>query len=72
MRKKVNGALVRGWLYRDALQPAAELDASGAVVARFVYGERVNVPEVMIKRHKQDGVADGGASTHELRRVQQP
>jgi len=47
--KKVNGAQVRGWLYRDALQPAAELDASGSVVARFIYGERVNVPEVMIK-----------------------
>ena len=47
--KKVNGSLVRGWLYRDALQPAAELDADGAVSARFVYGERINVPEVMIK-----------------------
>jgi len=47
--KKVNGSLVRGWLYRDGLQPAAELDASGAVVARFVYGERINVPEVMLK-----------------------
>jgi RHS repeat-associated protein len=47
--KKVSGALVRGWLYRDALQPAVELDASGNVVARFLYGERVNVPEVMIK-----------------------
>jgi RHS repeat-associated protein len=47
--KKVNGALAEGWLYRSALQPAAELDASGAVVARFLYGERVNVPDVMIK-----------------------
>jgi RHS repeat-associated protein len=47
--KKVNGALVKGWLYASALLPAAELDASGAVVARFAYGERVNVPEVMIK-----------------------
>jgi len=47
--KKVSGVLVRGWLYRDALQPAAELDAGGNVIAHFVYGERVNVPEVMIK-----------------------
>ncbi|HSN99015.1 MAG TPA: RHS repeat-associated core domain-containing protein, partial [Candidatus Nanopelagicales bacterium] len=47
--KKVNGVLARGWLYRDALQPAAELDAGGAVVARFVYGERVNVPDAMVK-----------------------
>jgi len=48
--KKMNGALVRGWLYRDALQPAAELDAGGAVVARFIYGERVNVPEIAVPR----------------------
>ncbi|HSN99728.1 MAG TPA: RHS repeat-associated core domain-containing protein, partial [Candidatus Nanopelagicales bacterium] len=47
--KRVNGTLVQGWLYRDALQPAAELDAGGAVVSRFIYGERVNVPEAMIK-----------------------
>ncbi|EYF00808.1 NHL domain-containing protein [Chondromyces apiculatus] len=47
--KKVNGALVRGWLYRDTLQPAAEIDAGGAVVARFIYGDRPNVPEVMLK-----------------------
>jgi RHS repeat-associated protein len=47
--KKVNGALVKGWLYGSALRPVAEIDASGAVVARFAYGERENVPEVMIK-----------------------
>jgi RHS repeat-associated protein len=47
--KRVNGAPVKGWLYSDTLRPAAELDGSGAVLARFVYGERVNVPEVMIK-----------------------
>jgi RHS repeat-associated protein len=47
--KKVNGALVKGWLYGSALRPIAELDASGAVVARFAYGERVNVPDMMIK-----------------------
>ena len=47
--KRVNGALVKAWLYSDTLRPAAELDGSGSVVARFVYGERVNVPEAMIK-----------------------
>jgi RHS repeat-associated protein len=47
--KRVNGALVKAWLYTDTLRPAAELDGSGAVLARFVYGERVNVPEVMVK-----------------------
>ena len=47
--KRVNGALVKGWLYSDTLRPAAELDGSSGVVARFIYGERVNVPDVMIK-----------------------
>ena len=47
--KKIGGALVKGWLYVDALRPLAELDGSGAVTARFIYGEQVNVPEAMIK-----------------------
>jgi YD repeat-containing protein len=34
--KKVDGVLVQGWLYRDQLEPVAELDGSGQVVARFV------------------------------------
>ena len=47
--KKVNGALVQGFLYQDGLNPVAELDASGNVVARFVYGTRANVPDYMVK-----------------------
>jgi RHS repeat-associated protein len=47
--KRRNGANVQGFLYRSALQPAAELDGSGSVVARFVYGMGRNVPELMIK-----------------------
>lgn len=27
--KRVNGALVRGWLYQDQLNPVAELDGKG-------------------------------------------
>ncbi|MFO0614798.1 MAG: RHS repeat-associated core domain-containing protein [Polyangiaceae bacterium] len=48
----INGALTQGWLWRSALQPAAELDASGAVVARFVYAGGGNVPAYMVT---QDG-----------------
>jgi len=44
-----NGALERSWVYENQLRPAAELDASGAVTARFVYGTRINVPEYVIK-----------------------
>ncbi len=47
--KKVNGVLVQGFLYRDQLKPAAELDGSGQIVARFVYGTRSNVPDYMVK-----------------------
>ncbi|WP_438031826.1 RHS repeat domain-containing protein [Sorangium sp. So ce204] len=47
--KKVDGTLVKGLLYEGTLRPVAELDGTGAVVARFIYGERVNVPDVMIR-----------------------
>ena len=35
--KRVDGALVQGFLYANGLTPAAELDGTGAVVSRFVY-----------------------------------
>ena len=47
--KKVNGVLTQGFLYGSQLRPAAELDGSGAVVSRFVYGTRINVPDYMVK-----------------------
>ncbi|MCI0689894.1 MAG: hypothetical protein L0Y54_22045, partial [Sporichthyaceae bacterium] len=47
--KKVNGALTQGFLWQGQLSPAAELDASGAVVSRFVYATRVNVPDYLLK-----------------------
>ncbi|XYH97796.1 RHS repeat domain-containing protein [Sorangium sp. So ce1128] len=54
--KKKNGVLVQGFLYRDKLRPVAELNATGAVVARFVYGQERNVPDLIIK----------GAATYRL------
>jgi YD repeat-containing protein len=45
--KKVNGALVEGYLYDGQLRPVAWLDATGAVKATFVYATHVNVPEYM-------------------------
>ncbi|MDH4101742.1 MAG: RHS repeat-associated core domain-containing protein, partial [Nitrospirota bacterium] len=47
--KKVNGSLVQAFLYEDQLRPVAELNGSGAVVSRFVYGTKVNVPEYMVR-----------------------
>ncbi|MEO8133023.1 MAG: RHS repeat-associated core domain-containing protein [Betaproteobacteria bacterium] len=47
--RKVNGALVQGFLYQDGLKPIAELDGANSVVSRFVYSTGVNVPAYMIK-----------------------
>jgi len=47
--KKVNGALVQGFLYQDGLKPIAELDGANQVVSRFIYAGKANVPEYMIK-----------------------
>jgi RHS repeat-associated protein len=45
----VNGTLVQGFLYQNQLNPVAELDGTGAVVSRFVYGTKANVPDYLIK-----------------------
>ncbi len=58
--KKVNGVLVQGFLYDGQLRIVAELDGSGAVVSRFVYGSKVNVQDYMVK----DGVTYRIISDH--------
>jgi RHS repeat-associated protein len=47
--KKVNGALVQGFLYQDQLKPIAELDGNNVIVSLFVYATHANVPDYMIK-----------------------
>jgi RHS repeat-associated protein len=47
--KKINGALIQGFLYENRLRPAAELDGNSEVISRFVYGTRANVPEYVEK-----------------------
>ncbi len=47
--KKVGGVLTQGFLYGDQLNPVAELDGAGNVVARFVYGTKGNVPDYMVR-----------------------
>ena len=47
--KKVNGALVQGFLYQGQLRPVAELDSSGNIVSRFVYDKGINVPDYMVR-----------------------
>jgi RHS repeat-associated protein len=41
--------LIKGWLYKDKLNPIAELDGSGNIVSRFIYGDRGNIPSYMVK-----------------------
>ena len=45
---KLNGTLERGWIY-EGIHPIAELDSSGMVVARFIFGTRAHVPDLMWK-----------------------
>ena len=46
--KKKNGVLEKIWIYRDQLRIAAELDGSGNLLSRFVYGAKSNVPDLMV------------------------
>lgn len=48
--KKVNGALVRRWLWDDSLRLVAEFDGAGILVSRFIYATRINVPDYMVQR----------------------
>lgn len=50
--KFVDDVRVKAWLYADQLRPIAELDATGALVSRFVYASRPNVPDYFIKDGK--------------------
>lgn len=47
--KRINGTLMRGWLYRDQYFPVAELDGNGQLVSRFVYASRDQVPDYMVR-----------------------
>jgi len=47
--KKVNGQLVQGFLYKDQLNPVAELDGNNNVVSQFIYADKANVPAYLIK-----------------------
>ncbi len=47
--KRVNGALVQGFLYGSGVHPVAELDGQGRVVSRFVYGSMGYVPDLMVR-----------------------
>ncbi|QDK45629.1 hypothetical protein DOM22_10950 [Bdellovibrio sp. ZAP7] len=45
---KVNNILQKRWVYMDQYRIAAELNASGTITKRFVYGSKENIPDYMI------------------------
>jgi RHS repeat-associated protein len=47
--KKIDGVLQQGFLYRDAIKPVVELDGSGNVVSRFVYGSNPITPDYVVR-----------------------
>lgn len=46
--KRVNGTVQRRWVYMDQYRIAAELNSSGAITKRFVYGSKGNIPDYVI------------------------
>lgn len=46
---KVDGILQRLWLYRNGLNPVAELDRQGSLVTRYVYGTEGHVPDLLLQ-----------------------
>jgi RHS repeat-associated protein len=47
--RRVNGLLTHAFVYQGRLRPVAEVDASGAVLTRYVYGTDANVPEYFVR-----------------------
>ena len=64
--KTVNGSLVQGFLYENQLEPVAELDGSGNLIARFVYGNRGRCTLLHLSRSVPLLLADG---SHESGRL---
>jgi RHS repeat-associated protein len=68
LARSVDGVRVQAFLYGSGRNPVAEIDSAGAVVSRFVYGTRGDVPDYMTTR---DGRAFRIVSDHlgSVRRV---
>ncbi|MGH7740531.1 MAG: RHS repeat domain-containing protein, partial [Candidatus Eiseniibacteriota bacterium] len=47
--RRMNGSWSGGWVYQNALNVAGELDQSGAVIRRYVYGVEGHVPALMLE-----------------------
>ncbi len=45
--KWVNGTATQAFLYKDQINPIAELDSNGNIISRFIYAEKAHVPALM-------------------------
>lgn len=50
--KKINGKIVQRFIYKDGLNPIAELDENGNIKSQFIYATKVNIPDYMIRDSK--------------------
>ncbi len=46
--RKLNATWTNGWIYENTLRPAAELDANGAIINRYIYGANGLSPSLLI------------------------
>lgn len=51
--KKLNGKMVKSFIYKDQLNPIAEINSSGKIVSKFIYGSKIHVPDYMIKNGQE-------------------
>lgn len=64
--RKFNGALTARWLYAGDLNVIGELDATGALVKRFVYASRGHVPDLLVVRNGTGPDSTYGIVTDQL------
>ena len=50
IQRSKNGQLTHRWLYLDQLRIAAELNADGSLKQQFAYGEKINVPSLILRK----------------------
>jgi len=50
IQRSKNGQLTHRWLYLDQLRIAAELNADGSLKQQFAYGEKLNVPSLILRK----------------------
>jgi len=49
IRRSVNGTVTHRWIYHNGPRPVAEVDETGEVITRFVYGSRLATPDYMTR-----------------------